>query len=66
MFRTEYEDDDYVIQNGIEDEVQNERHERLLGRELGDTKLCDDKARGQDYYKRFPFFDFKTTFIGTF
>ena len=56
MFRTEYEDDDYVIQNGIEDEVQNERHERLLGRELGDTKLCDDKARGQDYYKRFPFF----------
>ena len=42
-------DDDYAIQNGIEDEIPHDNNRQLLSSE---TKECDDKARGQDYYKR--------------
>ena len=42
-------DSDYIIENGI-DEVEGSRE--LLSSQV---KVCDDKARGQDYYKRFVF-----------
>ena len=42
-------DSDYIIENGI-DEVEGSRE--LLSSQV---KVCDDKARGQDYYKRFFF-----------
>ena len=48
-FRTEYVDDDYAIENGIEGEIEHDNNMQLLSSE---TKECDDKARGQDYYKR--------------
>ena len=39
-------DSEYIIENGI-DEVEGSRE--LLSSQV---KVCDDKARGQDYYKR--------------